>query len=205
MTIYCHKGDLPDNFTCGDLVAVDTETLGLKHNRDRLCVVQVSNGNGDAHIVQMTPDDYDKAPRLKAILNDSNITKIYHYARFDVAVLRKYLGIGDQPLYCTKIASRFARTYTDRHSLKAVCDELLDVQLDKQQQSSNWAADELSEAQQRYAASDVLYLHALKEKLDEMLIRENRKDLAYGCFDFVNHRAVLDLAGWEDQDIFNHM
>lgn len=204
MTIYCHKGDLPEDFKCGDFLAVDTETLGLKPNRDRLCVVQVSSGNGDAHVVQLTPDDYDKAPRLKAVLSDPNITKIYHYARFDVAILKKYLQVDAFPVYCTKIASRIARTYTDKHGLKVICEELLGVYIDKQQQSSYWAADELSEAQQRYAASDVLYLHQLMERLNEMLVTEERTDLAHECFKFVPHRARLDLEGWDDQDIFCH-
>jgi len=204
MTIYTHKGDLPADFTCEGVVAVDTETLGLKHNRDRLCVIQLSDGKGDAHIVQVVREDYDKAPRLKAILADPSIIKIFHYARFDVAVIKKYFKVDCAPIYCTKIASKLSRTYTDRHGLKSVCAELTGVQLDKHQQSSDWAAETLSDAQQRYAANDVLYLHEMMAQLNMMLAREGRTELAQSCFDFIPVRVQLDLAGWEDKDIFDH-
>lgn len=203
MSITVHKGDLPDNFNAGDMVAVDTETLGLNPKRDRLCLVQLSNGDGTAHIVQLERGQYD-APNLKKLMTDDKITKIFHFARFDIAVMKEYLNINCTPIYCTKIASRLCRTYTDRHGLKEICRELLDVNLDKQQQSSNWGIEELSQDQKLYAANDVLYLHKLKSKLDAMLAENGRTDLAQQCFDFLQTRAELDLAGWTDTDIFAH-
>lgn len=204
MTIYCHKGDLPAEFSHKGAIAIDTETLGLKPHRDRLCVVQISAGDSNAHLVQLKPEDYDKAPRLKALLDDDSVLKIFHYARFDVAVIKHYLGVDCRAVYCTKIASKLARTYTDRHGLKSVCEELTGVQLDKGQQSSDWAAEELSNAQKKYAANDVLYLHEMKARLDDMLAREGRTELAKSCFDFLPTRAALDLQGWENADIFHH-
>ena len=203
MSIVVHKGDLPDNIEFGTSVAVDTETLGLNPKRDRLCLVQLSSGDGTAHIVQLKKDEYD-APNLKKLMADQNVTKIFHFARFDVAVMKEYLGIDCTPVYCTKIASRLCRTYTDRHGLKDICRELLGVQLDKHQQSSNWAAEDLSQEQLSYAASDVLYLHKLKEKCDAMLADVGRAELAQQCFDFLPTRAALDLKGWNDFDIFQH-
>ncbi|WOI52901.1 ribonuclease H-like domain-containing protein [Parvularcula sp. LCG005] len=204
MTIHLHRGDLPDGLDLGTVVAVDSETLGLNPLRDRLCVVQLSAGDGDAHLVQFSGDDYDKAKNLKALLADENVLKIFHFARFDVAVFRHWLGVVTTPIYCTKIASKVARTYTDRHGLKDVVREMCGVELSKQQQSSDWAADPLSDAQQAYAASDVLHLHEAREKLDSMLKRENRDALVQACFDFLPVRAALDLAGWGQVDIFAH-
>lgn len=198
-----HKNDLPAGLDLGKTVAVDTETLGLQPRRDRLCVVQLSAGDGTAHLVQFDGTDW-KAPRLKAVLGDTSALKIFHFARFDVAVLSHYLGVLPQPLYCTKIASKLARTYTDRHGLRDLCLELLGVDLSKQQQSSDWAAETLTEQQMIYAASDVLYLHALKAKLSAMLQREGRDSLAEACFRFVPVRASLDLAGFPEVDIFAH-
>lgn len=203
MSITVHHGDLPDNFTVGDSVAIDTETLGLNPKRDRLCLVQLSTGDGTAHIVQFKRDGYN-APNLTKILTDEKITKIFHFARFDVAVMKEYLNIDCSPVYCTKIASRLCRTYTDRHGLKDLCRELLNVNLDKQQQSSNWGASDLSQDQKLYAANDVLYLHKLKEKLDDMLAENGRSNLAKECFDFLQTRGTLDLNGWADFDIFAH-
>ena len=203
MSIKLHKGDIPSNLKFGKLVAVDTETLGLNHDRDPLCLVQLSNGDGNAHIVQLKRSTYN-APNLKKLLSDTKTTKIFHFARFDIAVIKKYLGVECAPVYCTRTASRLARTYTDRHGLKHCCRELLGVELNKQQQSSDWGAKTLSDAQLEYAASDVYYLHALKEKLDEMLEREGRAELAQKCFGALNVRADLDLAGWENEDIFAH-
>lgn len=203
MTINLHQGDLPDDISFSGAVAIDTETMGLNPKRDRLCLVQLSSGDGSAHIVQFKPDAYD-APNLKKLLADKEITKIFHFARFDVAVIKEYLGIECTPVYCTKIASRLSRTYTDKHGLKDVCREILGVNLDKQQQTSNWGASELSREQLAYAASDVLYLHALKENLDSFLEQVGRKDLAQQCFDFISTRADLDLQGWNDFDIFTH-
>ena len=197
-----HKGDLPAGVTFTGSVAIDTETLGLKPHRDRLCLVQLSSGDGKAHLVQVSPP-YD-APRLKALLADPAIVKIFHFARFDVAVLRQYLGVETQPLYCTKIASKLARTYTDRHGLKDLVAEILHIDLSKQQQSSDWGAEKLSEQQLAYAASDVFHLHALKERLDQMLAREGRTELAQAAFRFLQARAELDLAGFEETDIFAH-
>lgn len=203
MTVSLHKGDLPANIDFGSSVAVDTETMGLNPKRDRLCLVQLSAGDGSAHIVQFAQDNYD-APNLKKLMTDKDVTKIFHFARFDVAVMKEYLGINCTPVYCTKIASRLCRTYTDRHGLKDLARELLGVNMDKQQQSSNWGAAELSQDQMSYAASDVLYLHALKEKLEAMLSQVGRTDLAQSCFNFLPTRAELDLSGWADCDIFHH-
>ncbi len=203
MAIFVHQGDLPKDVTFNTSVAVDSETMGLDPNRDRLCVVQLSSGDGDAHLIILDKDCYN-APNLKALMIDADILKIFHFARFDVAVMKKYLGVDTAPIYCTKIASKLVRTYTDRHGLKDLCRELTGVSLDKQQQSSDWGAGELSEEQQTYAASDVLYLHAMKERLDVMLEREGRTHFAQDCFDFVATRADLDLLGWGGVDIFSH-
>ncbi len=203
MTIRLHQGDLPDDFQPGDSVAIDTETLGLNPHRDRLCVVQLSRGDGTADVVQIAAGQ-TAAPNLTRLLADPAVTKIFHFARFDVAVLYKTFGVIAQPLYCTKIASKLVRTYTDRHGLKDLVRELLAVDLSKQQQSSDWAAETLSEAQLAYASSDVLHLHGLRRKLDVMLEREGRAELAASCFGFLPTRARLDLIGWPDQDIFSH-
>ena len=203
MTVHSYKGDLPAGIDFGDAVAVDTETLGLSLTRDMLCVVQLSSGDGDAHVVQMDRSSYD-CPNLKALLSDPKVEKILHFARFDVAMVAKYLGVTLAPVFCTKIASKLCRTYTDRHGLKDVTRELLGINMDKQQQSSDWGADELSQAQLEYAASDVLHLHALRDRLTAMLERENRMELARSCFDFLPTRARLDLAGWPETYIFAH-
>lgn len=203
MTIHIHQGDLPGDLDLGKTIAIDTETLGLNPLRDKLCLIQLSSGDGDAHLVQLDRETYD-APRLKKLLTDPGVVKIFHFARFDVAVLSHYLGVVTAPIYCTKIASKLVRTYTDRHGLKDLCKELLNIDMSKVQQSSDWAAATLSPEQQEYAASDVLFLHQLKEKLDVMLEREGREDLALRCFDFLPTRAALDLAGWNDKDIFAH-
>jgi ribonuclease D len=201
--INIHDGDLPAGLSFPNGVAIDTETLGLKPHRDRLCLVQLSSGDGSAHLVKFDGKSYD-APRLKSLLADRGVQKIFHFARFDVAVLKRYLGVVTTPLYCTKIASKLARTYTDRHGLKDLVGELLGIEISKQQQSSDWGAPELSESQLSYAANDVLHLHRLKEKLDGMLKREGRADLAAAAFGFLPIRAELDLAGFEDDDIFAH-
>ncbi len=203
MTIRLHKGDLPDLSHYSNSVAIDTETLGLNPHRDRLCVVQLSPGDGTADIVQIAKGQ-KSAPNIEALLNNADCTKLFHFGRFDIAVLYNAFGALSQNVYCTKIASRLTRTYTDRHGLKDLCRELIGVDISKQQQSSDWAADELSKAQQEYAASDVLYLHALKAELDKRLEREERGDLAQACFDFLPQRCLLDLAGWDEQDIFAH-
>ncbi|WP_291845290.1 ribonuclease D [Maricaulis sp.] len=203
MTVHYHKGDLPADLDLGPIVAVDTETLGLSLTRDMLCVVQLSAGDGDAHVVQMVRPDYD-CPNLKRVLADPAVEKILHFARFDVAMAEKYLGVTMEPIFCTKIASKLARTYTDRHGLKDVTRELVGADMNKQQQSSDWGAADLSPAQLEYAASDVLYLHKLREKLMMMLDREGRLELAKACFDFLPTRARLDLAGWPETDIFAH-
>lgn len=203
MSISLHQGDLPADIDFGSSVAIDTETMGLNPKRDRLCLVQLSSGDGTAHIVQLAQGKYD-APNLKKLMTDPKVTKIFHFARFDVAVIKEYLGVECTPLYCTKIASRLSRTYTDRHGLKDICREILGVHLDKQQQTSNWGTKELSQDQLAYAASDVLYLHALKEKLEEMLEAVGRKELAQSCFEFLPVRGELDLEGWADFDIFQH-
>lgn len=204
MTITLHKGDIPKDLDFGKSVAIDTETMGLNPVRDRLCLVQLSAGDGNAHLVQFSPEDDYAAPNLKAMLENEDILKIFHFGRFDIAILNAYLDVAVTPVYCTKIASRLARTFTDRHGLKNICSELLGVEISKQQQSSDWGADSLSEDQKSYAASDVLYLHALKEKLDIMLEREDRAYLAQACFDFLPARAALDLEGWPEIDIFAH-
>jgi len=205
MSIYFHEEDLPAEVAFADgPIAVDTEAMGLMPGRDRLCLVQLSDGKGDEHLVRFGPGSDYSAPRLKALLSDPNRLKLYHFARFDVAIMAKYLGIVAAPLYCTRTASRLVRTYTDRHGLKDLVKELLGQEISKQQQTSDWGADELSDAQREYAASDVRYLHALKSKLDERLERENRVALVQGCFDFLPNRALLDIAGWADQDIFAH-
>lgn len=201
--IKVHHGDLPAGLAFPNGVAIDTETLGLNPHRDRLCLVQLSNGDGTAHLVKFDGKTYD-APRLKALLADAGTLKIFHFARFDIAVLKQYLGVETTPLYCTKIASKLARTYTDRHGLKDLVGELLGIEISKQQQSSDWGAAELSESQMSYAANDVLHLHALKKKLDMMLSREGRTDFAQSAFGFLPTRAGLDLAGFEDDDIFAH-
>jgi ribonuclease D len=198
-----HKGDLPAGLAFPRGVAIDTETLGLNPHRDRLCLVQLSDGDGNAHLVKFDGGDY-YAPRLKALLTDPKILKIFHFARFDVAMLEQYLGVATSPIYCTKIASKLARTYTDRHSLRDLAGELLGIELSKQQQSSDWGVAELSDSQLSYAAHDVLHLHAIKAKLDAMLVREGRESLAEAAFTFLPARARLDLAGFEDEDIFAH-
>jgi ribonuclease D len=203
MTIRLHRGDLPDLSRYGREVAIDTETMGLDPHRDRLCVVQLSPGDGSADVVQI-PADLNEAPNLVKLLADPAVTKIFHYARFDVAVLKNRFGVVTGPIYCTKIASRLVRTYTDRHGLKDIVRELLGVDLSKQQQSSDWGGEKLSDAQLEYAASDVLYLHDLKRHLDRMLKREGRMELAQNCFDFLPTRTALDLMGWGEQDIFAH-
>lgn len=203
MTVELHKGDLPAKLKFGGAVAIDTETLGLNPLRDRLCLAQLSAGDGTAHLVQFADGAYD-APELRRLLVDPKVLKIFHFGRFDLAVLSHYLGVMPEPVYCTKIASRLTRTYTDRHGLKDLCKELLGVELSKQQQSSDWGAEQLSDEQLAYAASDVLYLHQLKAALDSLLEREGRTDLAQACFDFLPYRARLDLMGWAEQDIFSH-
>jgi len=201
--ITLHQGDLPDGLSFGKSVAIDTETLGLNPHRDRLCLIQLSSGDGNAHLVQIAKGQTE-APNLKALLQDSDVVKIFHFARFDVAVLNRYIGAATAPIYCTKIASKLVRTYTDRHGLKDLTAELLGIELSKQQQSSDWAASNLSDQQKAYAASDVLHLHALKEKLDMMLDREGRSALAKACFEFLPTRAELDLVGYPNMDIFSH-
>ncbi len=203
MTVELHQGDVPAGLDFGGAVAIDTETLGLNPLRDRLCLVQLSGGDGNAHLVQIAKGAND-APNLKALLADPKIEKLFHFARFDIAVLFHTFGVMPAPVYCTKIASKLARTFTDRHGLKDLCKELLDIDLSKQQQSSDWGAENLSSEQRDYAASDVLYLHQLKDKLDAMLARENREELAGACFEFLPARARLDLRGWPDVDIFSH-
>lgn len=203
MAIKLYKGDLPTGLDFGTSVAVDTETLGLVPRRDKLCLVQLSAGDGNAHLVQVDRASYD-APNLKALFADPGITKIFHYARFDVAVIKYYLGVDVTPIYCTKIASKLTRTYTDRHGLKDLVKELLGIELNKQQQSSDWGAHMLSDSQKQYAAQDVLYLHELKARLDQMLAREGREAVARACFDFIPTRAALDLSGWTEEDVFAH-
>ncbi|MCP3393819.1 ribonuclease D [Bradyrhizobium sp. CCGB12] len=203
MTVRLHRGDLPDLTRYTGAVAIDTETMGLNPHRDRLCVVQLSPGDGGADVVQI-PKGHTDAPNLKALLADPAITKIFHFARFDVAVLYQTFGVMTGPIYCTKIASRLTRTYTDRHGLKDLVREVLNIDLSKQQQSSDWGSDSLTEPQLAYAASDVLHLHGLRERLDAMLVREGRTQLAKACFDFLPTRALLDLQGWAEEDIFAH-
>jgi ribonuclease D len=204
VTTFLHDGDLPDGALSGaSAVAVDSETMGLRLGRDPLCVVQLSNGNGDAHVVQLRRPAYD-APNLKRLLTDPAVLKIFHFGRFDIAMFFLHLGVVTAPVYCTKIASKLARTYTDRHGLKDVTRELIGIDISKAQQSSDWGAAKLSDDQVAYAASDVLHLHALRARLDEMLVREGRDALARAAFEFLPHRALLDVAGWEDNDIFAH-
>ena len=205
MSVFFHEEDLPADALGPGPIAVDTETMGLQLGRDRLCLVQVSDGSGDEHLVRFGRQSRFDAPNLKAVLADPDRLKLYHFARFDLASIRAYLGVIAAPVYCTKTASRLVRTYTDRHGLKDLVKEVLGQDLSKQQQTSDWGAPELSDAQKDYAASDVRYLHALREKLDERLDREGRTALAQACFDFLPHRAILDLAGWADQDIFAHV
>lgn len=203
MTIRRHRGDLPDLSAYADAVAIDTETMGLQHRRDRLCVVQLSPGDGSADVVQIAPGQ-QTAPNIARLLQDRAILKIFHFARFDVGILYQTFGVMPEPIYCTKIASRIARTYTDKHGLKDLVKELLNIELSKQQQLSDWGAAELTDAQIAYAASDVLHLHAVRAKLDAMLAREGREALAAACFRFLSDRVRLDLAGWEQDDIFAH-
>ena len=201
MPINLHQQDLPEGLDLGAVVAVDTEAMGLNPNRDRLCLVQLSAGDGACHLVQFQRPDY-RAPHLRRLLADPDVEKLFHFARYDLAVIRQYLGVLCSPVYCTKIASKLARTYTDRHGLKDLCQELLGIELSKQLQSSDWGGSELSEAQLSYAAGDVLHLHEIRQRLDRMLAREGRQALAAACFAFLPQRAELDLAGWANQDIF---
>ena len=203
MAITLHQGDLPPGLVFGDIVALDTETMGLDPNRDRLCLVQLSRGDGDAHLVQFAPGRYD-APNLKRLLTDPAILKLFHYGRFDIAMLYKHSGVLAAPVWCTKIASKLTRTYTDRHGLRDLCRELLGVEISKQQQSSDWGAPTLTDEQLAYAASDVLHLHRLKEILDGLIDREGRRDIANACFQFLPIRARLDLLGWAAEEIFAH-
>lgn len=203
MAVELYQGDLPSGLEFGDVVAIDTETLGLNPLRDRLCLVQLSSGDGNAHLVQIAKNLAD-APNLSALLADPKVLKLFHFARFDIAVLYHTFGVMAQPLYCTKIVSRLTRTFTDRHGLKDLCKELLGVDLSKQQQTSDWGAETLTPEQLNYAASDVLHLHQLKEKLDAMLSREGREDFTHACFAFLPTRAKLDLSGWAGEDVFSH-
>jgi ribonuclease D len=205
MSVFLHEGDLPDGVLTGSsALAVDTETMGLNTLRDRLCLVQISDGSGDEHLVRFGPDSDYAAPNLKAILGDTNRLKLFHFGRFDLAAIEHYLGVTAAPVFCTKIASRLTRTFTDRHGLKELVKELLGTDISKQQQSSDWGSPTLSEAQKDYAASDVRYLHRLKDEFELRLAREGRTEIAQACFDFLPHRARLDLAGWPEEDIFAH-
>lgn len=207
MTNHLHRGDLPAGLDLGPIVAIDTETMGLNPARDRLCLVQMSSGDGNCHLVQipvLKPGQIHAAPNLKAMLENPRVLKLFHFARFDLATLKVHLGANCAPVYCTKIASRLTRTFTDRHGLKDLCKELLNVELSKQQQSSDWGAPDLNDEQLKYAASDVLHLHRLKQKFDELLEREGRAEIAAACFKFLPTRAILDYMGWEDPDIFAH-
>lgn len=204
MAVYFHEEDLPEAVLGQGAVAVDTETMGLLPSRDRLCLVQISDGSGDEHLVRFSPDSQFDAPNLKAVLSDPARLKLYHFARFDLASIAHYLGVMAEPVYCTKIASRLVRTYTDRHGLKELVRELVGIDISKQQQSSDWGGSLINEAQREYAASDVRYLHRMKEALDERLVREGRMAMAQACFAFLPHRARLDLAGWNEVDIFAH-
>ena len=203
MKVKIHKNDLPNNLSLGKIIAIDTETMGLDYKRDPLCLVQISSGNEEVHLIQINRKTF-KADNLKKILEDNDIKKIFQFARFDLAVLNYYLKADINNVYCTKIASKIGRTYTDKHGLKDLCKELLNIDLSKQMQSSDWGAENLTEQQVNYAASDVLHLHKIKEELDKILIRENRMELAEHCFKFLKHRVTLDLAGWNNQDIFAH-
>ena len=205
MTVHFHEEDLPAGVLADGSIAIDTETMGLITPRDRLCVVQISDGKGEAHLVRFNPGSNYDAPNLKAVLADPARLKLFHFARFDIAAIQHYLGVLTTPVYCTKTASRLVRTYTDRHGLKELVRELLGVEISKQQQSSDWGGPVLSDAQREYAASDVRYLHQLKAELDRRLEREGRVALAQACFDFLPHRALLDLAGWPEVDIFAHV
>ena len=205
MAVYFHEEDLPEGALGSGPVAVDTETMGLNSHRDRLCLVQISDGRGDEHLVRFGPGSAYDAPNLKSVLADPERLKLYHFARFDLAAIERYLGVTAAPAYCTKTASRLVRTYTDRHGLKDLVKELLGQEISKQQQSSDWGGAVLTEAQKDYAASDVRYLHGLREELDRRLVREGRVELAQACFDFLPHRARLDLAGWPEVDIFAHV
>ena len=198
-----HRGDLAPDVDLGSVVAVDTEAMGLNPRRDRLCLVQLSAGNGEAHLIQLSPGAYD-APVLQRLLADRTVTKLFHFARFDMGMLYHYLGVMARPVYCTKIASRLARTFTDRHGLRDLCKDLLNIDLKKEQQSSDWGAPKLSDEQLRYAAADVLHLHSLRERLDAILLREGRGEHARACFEFLPYRVLLDLEGWAEQDIFAH-
>jgi len=207
MNIRLHQGDLPDGLDLGASIAIDTETMGLNPHRDRLCLVQLSAGDGNCHLVRIPPTTKGTpvaAPNLRRLLSDARVMKLFHFARFDIASLKHSLGVMAQPIYCTKTASRLVRTFTDRHGLKDLCKDLLGIELKKEQQTSDWGAPELTQEQLRYAATDVVHLHALKTKLDEMLAREGRTSLAQACFDFLPARAELDLAGWAEVDIFAH-
>ena len=203
MTSHLHENDLPDGLNLGNLVAIDTETMGLNLHRDRLCLIQLSSGNGVSHLVKISKN-FSNAPNLKRLFINSQVLKLFHYGRFDIAVLLNHFGVLTSPVYCTKIASRLVRTFTDKHGLKNILNELLDIDLSKQQQSSDWGNDVLSPEQIDYAANDVLYLHKAKSELDIRLKRENREKIAQACFEFFPHRASLDLLGWADQDIFSH-
>ena len=203
MTVYLHEGDLPDDLDLGPEVAVDSETMGLRFRRDPLCVVQLSSGDGHAHVVRLNRPGYD-CPNLKRLMADRDVLKIFHFGRFDIAMVELHLGVETGPVYCTKIASKLARTYTDRHGLKDVAREMAGIDLSKAQQSSDWGAPELSQAQLDYAASDVLHLHVIMRRLNEMLVREDRMALAQACFDFLPTRARLDLRGWDEMDVFAH-
>ena len=203
MVNHVHIGDIPDGLSFGDRVAVDTEAMGLNNHRDRLCVVQLSSGDGDAHLVHFRDDDFS-APNLKKLMSDKSIEKIFHFARFDVAILKKYLQVDVAPIFCTKIASKLCRTYTDKHGLKDLCKEIINIDLSKKQQSSYWGADELSAAQIEYAASDVLYLHEIRDELEVRLGKEDRLQLAKDCMGFITTRTELDLLGWVNSDIFSH-
>ena len=204
MKIVLHQGDIPKSRKIGKSVAIDTETMGLNPLRDRLCLVQLSTGNGTCHLIQMKKQNKNKSPNLKKILINKKIIKIFHYARFDVAVLNHNLKISLEPIYCTKIASKLSRTFTEKHGLKDLCKELLDIEISKNQQTSDWGNIKLSSAQLKYAAIDVLYLHKIKNILDKMLKRENRLELANACFKFINNRTKLDMLGWNEIDIFSH-
>lgn len=211
MTIYLHDSDLPDNFDFNKTVAIDCETLGLNPVRDRLCLIQISNGDGDAHLIKIKPQNVSKnsvkeslAPNLCSMLLNKKITKLFHFARFDIAILYSHYKILTTPVFCTKVASKLVRTYTDRHGLKNLIQEILDFDISKKEQSSDWGAENLSESQKEYAASDVLYLHEIHEALKIRLKREKREDLANSCFSFLPDRAMLDIEGWKDEDIFSH-
>lgn len=203
MTNFLYQNDLPQDLNLGNSIAIDTETMGLKTKRDRLCIVQISSGDGNAHLIQFDGKDYS-APNLKKLLSDNSVLKIFHFARFDIAALNYYLGLDIQNIYCTKIASKLVRTYTDAHGLKTLCSELLSIEISKKQQLSDWGSSQISKAQIQYAAQDVLYLHSLKEKLNEMLKRENRQEIFNDCINFLPTRAKLDLEGFDNLDIFSH-